>query len=419
MAFEKSNILYNLASKISNESLKNLKIENVKSPVRDLCISATIFDWIAKNFANAPLNDIKSDFSNFLSCLCLLQAQEMAFISALQEEKGLKTLVKLSLGLMNLIQSAKSFSSGMYFSKTSNINQQLENKANLHTFIHCLIMADFWDSHDLYDIAYDLYSTASRIFEGLALSNKIPLDDYLKVSLMRSEKERQNISYEGKRASESTIKIEPYYLANIMDFKLVLRPYLSSYTSLFSNVYPYNVIELQSEFEAKADTIIKTLERASEEVAIVFDVLSAMINKTAEEFIFDLRTRQFDNNLEGFRSVFYEIRLTSTDIKSHSHNVCFEDAYSPESIKIKEMLNSVDNSLMEIERSKIGLILNDTSLIQTMMPLIKEMHLSGCDSLRINLTTYEEQSKKQFELYENLKHEVRSRNYQKSNNSIM
>lgn len=381
--------------------------------MKDVCISATIFDWIAKNFENAPLNDIRSDFSKFASCLCLLQAQELAFLSSVNEEKGLKTLVRLSLGLMNLIQSAKSYASNLESSKASLIYQKLENKANFHTFIHCLLMADFWDNHDLYDVAFDLYSTSSRIFEDLKIRNKSTVSDYLKVALMRSEKERCNISYEGKKASESSTQIEPYYLANIMEFKLILRPYLLSYKSLFSNIYPFKIIELQSEFEAKADTIIKTLERAADEVTSVFSEITAKMNSSTEEFIFELRNVLFDNNLESVRYQINEVESFTKTLGMLKNDYIVNRTHKIENTNILDVCAAMNDAIMKIERSKIGLILNDNTLIQTMIPIIRDIHSSVKDSLRTNLTSYEENFKNQLELYENLKSEVSLNNFKK------
>ena len=222
LAFEKSNTLFNIAAKLNNDSLSLLNTEKIKSSVRDLCISGTIYDWISTNFANAPLNDIKPDCSKILSFICLLQAQELAFFSSIQEGKGLKTLARLSLGVMNLVQSVKDCLSTASEFSSSLINQRLEEKASIHTFIHCLVMAEFWDGQELYDIAHDLFLTSSRVFENSLIKNKGPITDYLKISILRSEKERLQISYEGKKAVDSKVKLDPYFLASILDFNSII-----------------------------------------------------------------------------------------------------------------------------------------------------------------------------------------------------
>ena len=407
LAFEKSNTLFNIAAKINNETLKELTTENLKSSVRDLCVSATIFDWISNNFANAPLDDIKPDFSSFLSCICLLQAQELAFFLSVKEEKGLKTLARLSLGLMNLIQTAKEYVVNSERKGINWLNRIIEEKAKIHTSIHCLIMAEFWDGQDLYDISFDLYSTSSRVFESSAIKNKTSINDYLRISILRSEKERQQISYEGKNVADSRTKLEPFFLANILDLKSVLKPYSNSHTSNFANVYPFKIIELQSEFEAKSLTVLKTLERASDEVTAVFENLTSKLFSSVENFILDLRNKILDDKTEYLRLKINEIDNVIQELCSSKNDLLSKDI----SLNLKERLNELWISLEKIsamiENSKARLILNDTALVQALLPLMKGFHYERVENLKVVLSEYEGQSMKQIQLYENLKNEVK------------
>ena len=43
------------------------------------------------------------------------------------------------------------------------------------TFIHCLLMAEFWDGEQLYDIAFDLFSTSSRVLKMQRSEINLPL----------------------------------------------------------------------------------------------------------------------------------------------------------------------------------------------------------------------------------------------------
>lgn len=407
LAFEKSNTLYNIASKINNETLKELNIDNIKLSVRDLCVSATIFDWISNNFANAPLDDIKSDFSKFLCCMCLLQAQELAFFLSIKEEKGLKTLARLSLGLMNLIQSAKEYLVSCDNKNLTWISEQIERKATIHTSIHCLIMAEFWDGQELYDIAFDLFSTSCRVLESAKIKNKTYLNDYLKISTLRSEKERQQLSYEGKKAADSQIRLEPFFLANILDLKSVLKPYSSSHISNFSAIYPLKVIELQSEFESKSYTVLKTLESVSDEVSGKFEALTGKVFSTIESYILDIRKKILNDRVEELRSKLDAIDIKFSELLHSKTQLASKDISIDLKVKLDGFWKSIEKNMTIAENTKVRLILNDAAFVQTLIPLMKGIHSENVQNVKDSLAIYEDQSRKQFRLYEKLRNEVR------------
>lgn len=407
LAFEKSNILFNIASKINNDALRSVSKENLKVSVRDLCISATIFDWISNNFANAPLLDIQPNFAKFLSGLCLLQAQELAFFITIQEEKGLKILARLSLGLMNLIQSVKEFVTNNSQIIPTWLHQQIDDKATLHTFIHCLLMAEFWDGEELYDIAFDLFSTSSRVFENAKVRDKSAIADYLKISLIRSEKERQQISYEGKKASNSNVRLDPFFLANILDFKQLLSPYITSHSPLFRNVYPLRVIEAQSEFEAKASTILKTLERASEEVAAAFEEMSMKFMSNTDNFIIEVRDKVVGCGIDQLKTILNEIDVESNSILALKNRIEGNGLKLSENRYLNELWAKFETISKGFDKSKARIVLNNNAFIQTALPFMKEMYSLHEENLKATLTEYEEHTKTQFRLYENLKDTVK------------
>lgn len=406
IAFEKSNILYNIASKFNNQTLESIKVSNFNTSVRDLCISASIFDWISNGFANPPLSDIQPEFTKFLSCICLIHAQELAFFISLKEEKGIKILARMSLGLMNLIQSAKELSNSIGI--PSWLNQKLENKVVIHTFIHCLIMAEFWDGEELYEIASDLYSASKRTLEKIKIHDNSAILDYLTIAIIRSGKERQNISYEGKNPSDSKVKLEPYYIANVLDFKQILLPYISSYAPLFKNIYPLKIIEAQSEFEAKSNTILKTLERASEEVAIGFEDLSMKFLCSVEVFIIEVRSKIIGCEDHILKKSLNEIDNEISCLNSYKNGITFEEFEYHESRKINDKWIIFEKTLTNLDSSKARVILNDNAFIQTASPFVKEIHFSYMENLKSMLSDCEENTKIELKLYEQLKNAVNS-----------
>lgn len=315
---------------------------------------------------------------------------------------------------MNLIQSARDYISAISNFDASWLDQKLCDKADAHGFIHCLIMAEFWDSQELYDIAYDLFSTSSRFFENSKIKSKEPIRDYLKISLLRSEKERQQISYEGKKASGSKVKLDPYFLATILDFKSIIKPYYLSYTSLFTKAYPLQIIELQSEFEAKANTIIKTLERAYEEVSGAFDNISAKILSNPELFILELRSN-IVADIDSYKRMLNDFDAVSEEISTLRKFIVTKYPESDRGLEFDVIANTMNNIYAELERSKIRLILNDSALIQTLLPLQKDLYSSCIEQSKDMLRTYQENSEKYITIYENLKNEVRVHTYLYSN----
>ena len=406
MAFEKSNSLFNIAAYISNEAVKGASIRNLKASVRYLCIGATIFDWISKNFSNAPLSDISSEFTSFLSVLCLLQAQELAFFLSLNEEKGLKILVKLSLGLMDLLKRVQ-----YQLDNLNNINLErfikyMEAKSSLHSFIHCLLMAEFWDTQELYDISHDLFTTSSKMFETIKIENRELIGDYLKVSLMRSEKEREQISYEGKKASESTIQIEPFYLGIIMDFRSIIKPYISTFNSLFAAFYPIHIVQLQSEFESKAETITRTLERAIEEILINYGSIVSRADIKIANFILDVRNSIIGNPVEH-KNKFDELLKFINSIQNIKESLIYDEFVLENSDDMEESWNILKKSIDALEVLKIKLILDDSMFVQSMSPIFRESYESIQNSLSNSLEEYSENSKRQEELFANLKKEIK------------
>lgn len=407
LAFEKSNTLYNIATYISNEAISGSQVFNLKTSVRELCVSATIFDWISKNFSNAPLPDISSEFSSFMSELCLLQAQELAFFSSLNEEKSLKILVRLSLGLMDLLKRVQYQLSNLKYTTLEPFMKHVEAKSTLHTFIHCLLMAEFWDTQELYDISYDLFITALKIFDTLKIENREQVRDYLKISLMRSEKEREQISYEGKKASESTIQIEPFYLAAIMNFRTVIKPYVSTFRSSFAVFYPIHIVQLQSEFESKAETISRTLERAIEEILINYGSIVSRADVKISDFILDVRNIIIGNPDVHVQSL-NEILNLINSVQNVKKSMIYNNFILEDSTDLQEIWNSFKKSTETLEILKIRLVLDDSTFVQSMSPIFKDSYESIQKSLSESLEEYLKNSKKQDEMFENLKKEIKS-----------
>jgi hypothetical protein len=403
LAFEKSNVLYNLASKISNDTINNISIDSIKSSIKDLCSSATIFDWISNNFSNAPLNDLQPNFLKLLSLLCLLQAQELSFFLSVKEEKGLKVLSRLSLGVMNLVQSIQEcfvkFDTDTYLS----FYDAFKHKSIFCNFIHCLIMAEFWDSQEIYEISYDLYNSSSRILGSIQCRDKVKanLEDYLKISILRSEKEKQHIYFEGKKAEDSTTKLDPYFLASVLDFRAVLNSYDTEPSALFSNIYPVSIIEYQSDFDAKANTILKTLNNESSDISRAFERNTARLFSGSDGYILELRQTLLGNNAE-----FLKQQLSNFDSMLKEFNINLKKLDSQQ-VPMHQIKNNVNNFIEDLEKSKIRLILNDKSITQVLTPLLKDNYLRAFENLQSMLKDYEESTKKERILFENLKNDVR------------
>lgn len=377
-AFEKSNILYNIASKTNNHAIKNFSVVSLKESVKTFCIAATIFEWISSNFANAPLLDISKDFSKFLSLLCLLQAQEIALFSSLEEKSSIKVLARLSLGIISLIRSVQENLPKSPSHDLSFLISKIESKTNLHNMIHCIIMAEFWNEQELYDISNDLFILSEKMLEPLeiGLKTSISIKEYLQLSNIRSSKERQQICYEGKKASESKTKVEPYFLASLLDFKTLINSYSESYSSIFTGVYPLTVTEAQSKFDNKANTIIKALEHASEEVTENYELIRVKKNTKIEDLILELRDTSGKNIFNHSREMVMRIESNTESLLNLFNRI--QEKYDEPSIYKESVAVLLNDECLNIRTSlkqaKIHLIFSDNAFIQILYPKISNLH---------------------------------------------
>ena len=171
------------------------------------------------------------------------------------------------------------------------------------------------------------------------------------------------------------------------------------------------VIELQSEFEAKANTIIKTLERASEEVTASFGVLTAKILSDSKSFIIESRSSLINENIIEVKNTLHEIDAIIDSMAPIKNIIISKYGNLDDRKEIDELFKSQDHILSDLDKYKVRLFLNDSALVQTMLPLMKEFYLEGLVKSKEILHNYEENSKIQISLYENMQNEVRKFNF--------
>ena len=335
-----------------------------------------------------------------------MQAQELAFFSSLKEEKGLNTIARLSLGLVSLLQSARNIASQNFDYDLDDLVKKLEKKTDLHTFIHCLIMAEFWNNQELYEIAHDLYTTSYKILKNLENISKNSIEDYLNISILRSEKECQQISYEGKKASESQTTLEPYFIANLLDFKLILKPYSSSYTSIFSQIYPLHIIEAQSEFEAKSNAILITLQNSAEKIDSEFNDINIKICYESEGFVIELRRIIFNDEVIRFKNLLTDIQEIIDEVGTVKNMIELKDYRLKEKREIQVIFGNLECIQDNMDKYKVKLLFNDNTLIQTMIPLFDEFYSKSIKMLKDKVFEFNNNSEKRSNLIKNLKNEV-------------
>lgn len=88
IAFEKANILFNLATIYNNLGKRDRKS-------RDLLLSASLFRYVADNFLNPPLHDISRPTLLFFEELILAQVEEDALIKSLELKQSLSLAAKI------------------------------------------------------------------------------------------------------------------------------------------------------------------------------------------------------------------------------------------------------------------------------------------------------------------------------------
>ncbi len=411
LAFEKANILFNIGSKIYNNALSKTTNENIKLQVKALCTSATVFDWISSNFDHAPLFDINKPVSKLFSQLCLLAAQELAFFSAVHEEKGLKVLARISLGLMNYIKSCQNaLQMDTKDHDLSYFQRALDVKAPLHNSIHCLIMAEFWDAQQLPDIAHDLFMTAKTNLEASLIRNKTPLEDYLSLSILRSSKEKEQLFGASAKASESTAVVQPFYLASLVDFREIIAPYASTYESVFKSLYPINVIEAQSAFETKAQSLVNTLLLTLDEPENTLQSYVLNSSRTINDIVINLRdSLSGTRNLKSLRSGVQEklVELDSwlkTVITKHP-NQCTD-------YELTNIVQEANIIKERLENGKLSLICNEISFVEALRTAMSPSYSAYLMDIQNYSMSLETNLRSIQESIQKFKNEVKRRNNQ-------
>ena len=182
-----------------------------------------------------------------------------------------------------------------------------------------------------------------------------------------------------------------------------------SYTSLFAQVFPLNIIELQSEFEAKANTIIKTLTRSLDEVSSVFDAVTIKVFSNMENFIIELRNCVLNDDANAIRKLLNEFDARMIKITSLKNNIELKgmtDQIESSYVNGMIMIKNLEEVALNLEKSKIRLVLNDNALLQTLHSFFKEKYSLTVENITGFLSQYEEYSIKRSELLEQLKSEV-------------
>lgn len=92
IAFEKANILFNLAAIYNNLGKRDRKS-------RDLILSASLFRYVADNFLNPPLHDISRPTLLFFEELILAQVEEDGLIKSLELKQSLSLAAKICFSI--------------------------------------------------------------------------------------------------------------------------------------------------------------------------------------------------------------------------------------------------------------------------------------------------------------------------------
>lgn len=405
LAFEKANILFNIGAKLHNDALSKTRDENLKLQVKTLCTGATVFDWISSNFDHAPLFDINKPLSKFFSKLCLLAAQELAFFSAVSEQKGLKVLARISLGLMSCIKGCQNAllmdTDGHDLSYFQNC---LEVKTLFHNAIHCLIMAEFWDTQQLPDIAHDLFRTAKTNLEASLIRNKTPFLDYLEMSILRSGKEKEQLFGASAKASESTVTVEPFFIATLIDFREVIAPYAATYESIFKSIYPLKVIEAQSAFENKAHSLVSTLLATLDgpENSLQLHVVNS--SRTINDIVINIR-----NNLTGtdnLKKVRAQVQEKLADLDAFLKVVSVKHPDQSADYDLENITQEAKNITERLEKAKLSLICSDASFVEALRMALSSIYSTYLKDLQESSATLEASIKDAQESIQEFKNEV-------------
>lgn len=319
--------------------------------------------------------------TKLLSQICLLTAQELAFFTALQEQKGLKILARISLGVMNMIRGCQNALPSEHSDHDlSYFINAFEAKAIFHNTIHCLIMGEFWDDQHLPDISHDLYQAAQNNLNASDIKHKTAIQDYLSIAIMRSGKEKDQLFGETAKISESKVSVAPFFVASLVDFRDVIAPYASAYDSIFKEIYPIKIVEAQSIFESKIQRVSSTLLSTLEEPENIIQKLTISANEKASDFILRLRDEMIGDADWSTKLAHIQRKIASIDEVVNLLQLKYPDAaYNMDFISIQNELNDVK---ARIHGQKLEIISKDVLFVESLSGLLNSQHVEYVKELQ-------------------------------------
>lgn len=325
--------------------------------------------------------------TKLLSQICLLTAQELAFFTALQEQKGLKILARISVGVMNMIRGCQNaLPNDQSDHDLTYFSNALEAKAIFHNVIHCLIMGEFWDDQQLPDVSHDLYQAAKNNLNACDIKHKTAIQDYLSIAIMRSGKEKDQLFGETAKISESKASVAPFFVACLVDFREVIAPYAAAYESIFKEIYPMKIVEAQSVFESKIQSVSATLLSTLEEPENIIQNLTISANEKSTEFILRLRDQMIKDddwktkvtNIQGkIANIDELIKLLQVKYPESSYNMDFIGTQ-----------NELNNLKAQITSHKLDIIIKDVLFVESLNGLLASQHAEYVKELQTESETF-------------------------------
>jgi hypothetical protein len=289
-------------------ALKPDDSEAFRSGFKRLCTGAAIWDWIGRTYTDAPLTDVRSSVSCILRDVCLFEAQILSFFLSVSEGKPLKTLARISIGIMTLAEKALDSINQEGLPELHSIYDSVTQNLGIQNLVHIAIMSEFWDASGRPDISVQLLKSFMQYLDAAPIESKDELRDYYQVAILSTQKQLDNWIMNEKNDE----KLEAFVLAVPSDFKALIRENVTEAKDLFAAIFPPEVIECNAVFLSRIESWVSDFAREEERLlsryqgmtSLTEDMPRAIATHLYDATIGDelpLRLQKFNQRMEYLR----------------------------------------------------------------------------------------------------------------------
>lgn len=314
--------MFQAATYLANSNLSEFKVDEARQYYRQLIAAATIYDHIAQSFADPPFVDLDPALCSTYSKICLLYAQQLAFFVSISEKKSIKTLAKISIGIMLMLNEVLHLVSAMGVEELKELYVSLCQNLKTQNLIHVLLIAEFWSLEDRPDVAITLSKSFDSVLGSAQVRDKSALQEYMTITKLRLEKE---INHSILNETNEPI-LEPFHVAEKGNIKMVLQELVPEKAEFFlPSIYPIEVIKAYSIYSNRITEKYAKYVDFGEKIMLRFQTLNSLRQNVSVVLKDEIRNCIFKNEMaprlknfeENIRNMQLKLYRSSNSLESN------------------------------------------------------------------------------------------------------